>query len=72
MEKLTAACGVLVFAALLWNWQRIFAWFGRAIVLATPKMPPGAQTNLPLLFATALFLLLPILLFGLYVSWSEE
>jgi sterol desaturase/sphingolipid hydroxylase (fatty acid hydroxylase superfamily) len=72
MEKLAIACGVLVFAALLWNWQSIFAWFGRIAVLSAPKMAPGSQTNLPFFVATVLFLLLPIFVFGLYLSWSEE
>ncbi len=73
MEKLTLVCVVLVFGvAFLWNWQRIVAWLGRLTVLGTTKMPAGAQTNLPLFVATALFLLLPVLLFGLYLSWSED
>ena len=72
MEKLTIACAVLVSGAVfLWNWQRIFAWLARAAVPAATKMPPGAQTNLSLFAVTAVLLLLPILLFGLYVSWSE-
>ena len=72
MEKVTVACAVLAFGAvLLWNWQRILAWLGRAAVPAATKMPPAAQTNFSLFAATALLLLLPILLFGLYVSWSE-
>ncbi len=73
MERLALACAVPVFGiGLLWNWQLILAWFGRATRFWTPQMPAAAQMNLPLLFATALFLLLPVLLFGLYVSWSEE
>jgi hypothetical protein len=73
MEKLTVACGALVLGAVfLWNWPRLTAWLGRANVLGTPKMPAGAPMNLPFLVATALLLLLPVLLFGLYVSWSEE
>jgi len=72
MERLTLACAVLVFgAAFLWNWPRIIAWLGRA-TLGPPKMPVGAPLNLPFLVATGLLLLLPLLLFGLYVSWSEE
>ena len=73
MEKLTVACAVLVFgAAFLWNWPRIVAWLGRVNVLGATKLPGGTPMNLPSVLATTLFLLLPVLLFGLYLSWSEE
>ncbi len=71
MEKLAFACAVFG-VGFLWNWQRVVAWIGRVTVLSTPQMPAGTQMNLPLVVATGLFLLLPVLLFGLYVSWSEE
>lgn len=71
MEKLAFVCAVFG-VGFLWNWQRIVAWLGRATVLSTPKTLAGTQMNLPLIVATALFLFLPVLLFGLYVSWSEE
>ncbi len=73
MEKVTFACAGLAFGvAFLRNWQHIIAGLDRVAVLWTPKMPAGTPMNLPFIATTALFLLLPVLLFGLYVSWSEE
>lgn len=79
MEKLAVACGALCLGiAFFWQWPRISSWtsgwLGRVADLWTHRMPAGsaAQMSLPLVATLGLFLLLPVLLFGLYVSWSEE
>lgn len=75
MEKLAVACGALFLGiAIFWQWTRISGWLGRVADLSTHRTPAGsaAQMNLALVATLGLFLLLPLLLFGLYISWSEE
>lgn len=75
MEKLAFACGALFLGiAFFWQWPRISGWLGRVADLWTHRVlaGPAAQMSLPLVATLGLFLLLPVLLFGLYISWSED
>jgi hypothetical protein len=74
MEQLAWACAALLCGvAFLWLRPRITVWFGEVSLLWTHRAATGAAApTLPFVVAACVFLALPVLLFGLHISWSEE